>query len=639
MSSTNDTNSSTAKVTTIDVAEDLRRASQHTKESDAKKRRLIVGGTCLVLTIILIVVVVALSVSSSNNSNNGNSQDSNTDDDTTDDTDDSGDSDDSGDDTTDDTTDDTPVTIVSPNLNITFSLDNDDTSITIDGIIEVNFDNGTFGNGDITITRAINQSLNSSFNVLFDEATLMHSTFAVGNESIGTNPIMIAVDSEGSNFDAYFSNQTIDSIKLYLDYFSDGDRLIDSMNDYDGSNYAFDSYSDILYNNTNYTTFYALQYSEYTPTLFMLCQDYGTTYDDDKNDSITYPTTTTASIWKNTSTNGTYNETTTVFVLLESTYNSSDLSVTGYDVPAVCFDNFDDYTRDFNDDLDSDINDGLNGVFTVGLTPKGLVNGTAIDTGTNRRSLQDDACNDEDRCQAASILCPVEKGCTVTSSFGFRYHPIKAKRKMHWGVDYRAAVGDTLIAAAAGTVERSYTSTSYGETIVIRHNDGSATLYAHLSKRDVKGGDIVSAGQTIGKAGNTGRSTGPHLHFEYVPSGVIFKSKTRIDPHKCIGNEVSGSIELYDSSSTDDDGFEIFVDGVSMGRTEVGGTGSVISVNNILPGKHKLKIVVWEFGGTVANYVARLDDDWEYDDGTTIKAGILDLASNSVAFTFIVPEC
>ncbi len=86
---------------------------------------------------------------------------------------------------------------------------------------------------------------------------------------------------------------------------------------------------------------------------------------------------------------------------------------------------------------------------------------------------------------------------------------------MHSGIDIAGAIGTPVKAAAAGTVEfASWTNGGYGNLIDIRHADGSMTRYAHLDRVLVRQGDCVSQGQMIGEMGSTGRSTGPHLHFE-----------------------------------------------------------------------------------------------------------------------------
>lgn len=104
----------------------------------------------------------------------------------------------------------------------------------------------------------------------------------------------------------------------------------------------------------------------------------------------------------------------------------------------------------------------------------------------------------------------------VTSNFGYRP---KFKRK-HYGVDIKANLGDTIYATFSGKVRVVKNASGYGRVIVIRHYNGLETVYGHLSKQIVKINDIVKRGQPIGLAGNTGRSTGTHLHFETRFCGV-----------------------------------------------------------------------------------------------------------------------
>jgi murein DD-endopeptidase MepM/ murein hydrolase activator NlpD len=121
----------------------------------------------------------------------------------------------------------------------------------------------------------------------------------------------------------------------------------------------------------------------------------------------------------------------------------------------------------------------------------------------------------------------------ITSPFGRRVCPItRAPGSWHGGIDLRAPVGEPVFAAAAGTVTRSYFSTGnpekrtrgYGHRIVLDHGEGVQTAYAHLDLRVVREGERVAAGQMIAHAGNTGASTGPHLHFEVLVRG------TAVDP-------------------------------------------------------------------------------------------------------------
>lgn len=117
----------------------------------------------------------------------------------------------------------------------------------------------------------------------------------------------------------------------------------------------------------------------------------------------------------------------------------------------------------------------------------------------------------------------------ITSPYGYRIHPITGKRKLHAGVDLGAPKGTQIVAAASGTVVKSYMSSSYGNYTVISHGNGIMTAYAHQSKRLVSEGDTVSAGQVIGTVGSTGNSTGNHLHFEVYVNG------STVNPMKYFG--------------------------------------------------------------------------------------------------------
>ena len=121
-------------------------------------------------------------------------------------------------------------------------------------------------------------------------------------------------------------------------------------------------------------------------------------------------------------------------------------------------------------------------------------------------------------------LWPVPASHRITSNFGYREHPTQGGYKFHYGIDIGVASGNNVLASRSGTVLISQYSSSYGNYIVISHGGGDTTLYAHMSKRLVSAGEVVTQGDVIGYSGSTGWSTGPHVHFEITENG------TRVDP-------------------------------------------------------------------------------------------------------------
>lgn len=119
----------------------------------------------------------------------------------------------------------------------------------------------------------------------------------------------------------------------------------------------------------------------------------------------------------------------------------------------------------------------------------------------------------------------------ITSGYGYRYHPILKKRKMHKGVDLKADIGEPIYAPADGVVEyvRNGYSGGYGNMLKLYHSFGFSSIYAHLKKSVVKRGEFVKKGQLIGYSGNSGLSSGPHLHYEIRFLGKALDPKPFID--------------------------------------------------------------------------------------------------------------
>jgi murein DD-endopeptidase MepM/ murein hydrolase activator NlpD len=127
----------------------------------------------------------------------------------------------------------------------------------------------------------------------------------------------------------------------------------------------------------------------------------------------------------------------------------------------------------------------------------------------------------------ALLRTPVD-GARISSAFGIRKHPILGYSKLHRGVDFAAPSGTPIYAAGDGTVERAGRFGSYGRYVRIKHSSLYGTAYAHLSRiaKGIQAGAKVKQGQIIGTVGSTGRSTGPHLHYEVLVNGK------QVDPRK-----------------------------------------------------------------------------------------------------------
>ena len=121
--------------------------------------------------------------------------------------------------------------------------------------------------------------------------------------------------------------------------------------------------------------------------------------------------------------------------------------------------------------------------------------------------------------KAIPTTLPVTTGY-FSSNFGYRIDPFNGRSAFHTGVDFIAAPGSPILAAAGGVVSASEWHNEYGNMVDIDHDNGLTTRYAHLSQKNVVVGDVVLKGQIIGSLGQTGRATGPHLHFEVRENSV-----------------------------------------------------------------------------------------------------------------------
>ena len=129
--------------------------------------------------------------------------------------------------------------------------------------------------------------------------------------------------------------------------------------------------------------------------------------------------------------------------------------------------------------------------------------------------------------QKALMKTPIN-GARLSSPFGMRKHPIDGFNKMHKGTDFAAPLGTPIMASGSGVIKKAGWCGGGGNCVVIKHNSTYQTIYAHMSKfaKGVRAGVRVKQGQTIGYVGSTGKSTGPHLHYEVLINGKKVNSQT-----------------------------------------------------------------------------------------------------------------
>ncbi|HEY9738228.1 MAG TPA: M23 family metallopeptidase [Trichocoleus sp.] len=135
-------------------------------------------------------------------------------------------------------------------------------------------------------------------------------------------------------------------------------------------------------------------------------------------------------------------------------------------------------------------------------------------------ALEETLAEEADREAAFPSGLPLQGKAEVSSEFGLRRNPFGGSSyEMHQGLDFRGPIGRPVYATAEGTVVRAIAGNGYGKHIVIDHDYGYETLYAHLSDFNIEAGDKVQRGDLIGFLGNTGRSSGPHLHYGIYRNG------------------------------------------------------------------------------------------------------------------------
>lgn len=168
-------------------------------------------------------------------------------------------------------------------------------------------------------------------------------------------------------------------------------------------------------------------------------------------------------------------------------------------------------------------------------------------------------------------------GARMTSGFGARRHPILGYNRMHTGIDFGAPTGTPVYAAADGVVSEAKWAGGYGRWLKIRHTGKFETAYAHLSGWAVKAGQSVRQGQVIAYVGSTGRSTGPHLHYEVIMSGQKVNPKSAKVPQ---GTILAGAdLAAFRAQ-------KLRIDGL---LAKAGGTETRLAVNEAVPAPAALR--------------------------------------------------
>ncbi len=139
---------------------------------------------------------------------------------------------------------------------------------------------------------------------------------------------------------------------------------------------------------------------------------------------------------------------------------------------------------------------------------------------------------------------------SITSNFGYRRDPFNGRAARHPGIDFRGPLGSPIFAAAPGKVVYAGWRGGYGRLVEVRHDNGLVTRYAHLRRIDTKVGDHVEAGETIGGLGSSGRSTGPHLHFEVRLNGRAVNPRPFLETAPDVLKEARGASPVGSIAST-----------------------------------------------------------------------------------------
>ncbi|NHC12999.1 M23 family metallopeptidase [Motilibacter deserti] len=277
----------------------------------------------------------------------------------------------------------------------------------------------------------------------------------------------------------------------------------------------------------------------------------------------------------------------------------------------------------------------------LGSTPTADPQAPAAARGAAARSAGGVATAAAD-CQGSSLEPPLAT-MNVSSPFGPRSNPFNGTQDYHYGVDFDVPTGTNVMAVADGVAERVTTQTANGQVtgwgnyVVVRHADGSKSLYAHLLPDGrVAQGATVTAGQVIAQSDNSGSSTGPHLHLEYAPNGQIYDKAAKVDPQPCIGQNVEGSITVRDNGTLADDAFTVRVEGLVVCRTTIGASNTC-AVGSLRPGQRTLSLTADIAPDDVGTYEITLGRGLTFSTGGTSASGVVG-QGDTATYTIVVPS-
>ncbi len=156
-----------------------------------------------------------------------------------------------------------------------------------------------------------------------------------------------------------------------------------------------------------------------------------------------------------------------------------------------------------------------------------------------RVSPEDSSSGSEQGCEISDLMLPV--AAPISSHFGMRRDPFTRQAKFHKGIDLAGPAGMSVVPALPGTVISAGREGGYGNTVLVDHGDGLRTRYAHLGSINVKAGDTITPEKVLGTIGSTGRSTGPHLHFEVIKNGEAMDPAGTMALNRVVSDMPSGS--------------------------------------------------------------------------------------------------